>query len=162
MAHCAMPCPRCLAPFTFSEDASVPQQCPACREAEAAHWFYIVKRQKIGPVAGNELRRLCQAGKLARTDMVLRHGETRWTAASDVPGLFSPVVSTATLAVSGGSEPVAHNAIQEVCPAAQMPTLTAVAANSSGTDEFISVGAAPDATGAYFPAPPVPPAAHES
>ena len=142
MADSVMPCPNCLAAFSFSEDAGDPQQCPACREADAAFWFYISERRKIGPVAGNELRRLCQAGKLTRTDMVLRQGETRWTAAHDVPGLFPPLVQTSILPVSAESAPVAPNAIQEVCPAIQTETLTAVTADSSGTEDFISVASA--------------------
>ncbi len=92
MAWPWMSCPQCRMYFQREEWRNT---CPSCNgllpgavPAPEPGWFYVRERQKLGPVSAEELRAMAARGHLARSDMVLRQGETRWGAASSVPGLF--------------------------------------------------------------------------
>lgn len=51
-------------------------------------WFYVREKKKQGPVSYAQLRDLVLHGHLARADMVLPGGSTKWQAAESVDGLF--------------------------------------------------------------------------
>ncbi len=51
-------------------------------------WFYVKDKQKKGPVSFAQLRDLVQHGHIARADMLLQGGTTKWLTAETVNGLF--------------------------------------------------------------------------
>ncbi len=53
-------------------------------------WYYMKNDQQVGPVSGQELKRLVQAGDLQPADLVWKDGMANWAPASRVSGLFSP------------------------------------------------------------------------
>jgi len=61
-----------------------------------ARWFLIKNKQKLGPYAAGELRRLALAGQLQPADMVLREGDQRWVEARAVKGLLPATPAAAT------------------------------------------------------------------
>jgi len=68
-----------------------------------ARWFLIKDKQKLGPYAAAEMRRLAVAGQLQPADMVLREGEQRWVEARVVKGLL-PATPAAATAVANPSK----------------------------------------------------------
>jgi hypothetical protein len=56
----------------------------------ASEWFYTRDgKTKIGPVSSAQLQALANSGQLLPTDLVWKEGMARWTAASNINGLFS-------------------------------------------------------------------------
>jgi hypothetical protein len=98
MAAAWMACPQCR--LFFQREASQ-SACPGCGAAlppsAAPGWFYVRDKKRLGPVAEEELKALAARGQLARDDMVLREGESRWAQASTVPGLFVPATPDAMI-----------------------------------------------------------------
>ena len=95
MAAAWISCPQCR--LFFQREASQ-SACPGCGSAlpppAPPGWFYVRDRKRLGPVPQDELKALAARGQLARDDMVLREGESRWASASSVPGLFPASVAT--------------------------------------------------------------------
>jgi hypothetical protein len=56
--------------------------------APASQWFYVVNKQKTGPVPFAQLQQLAMAGTLKPADMVLPENSGKWQSASSVAGLF--------------------------------------------------------------------------
>jgi hypothetical protein len=78
-------------------------------------WYYTLdNKQRLGPVASAELRRLALSGAIRPGHMVLREGGGKWVAAAAVKGLFA---ETAAAGLAGGprSDDV------RPAPAAQLP-----------------------------------------
>jgi hypothetical protein len=66
-------------------------------------WFYIKEKKKLGPVTFAQLRDLASQGQLARSDMVMQGGSTKWGTAEAVAGLFpaAPAAPTVPAAPAG-------------------------------------------------------------
>jgi hypothetical protein len=54
-------------------------------------WFYSRGPEPIGPVLFEQLFDLARQNHLSPSDLVWREGMPDWVAATDVPGLFSPI-----------------------------------------------------------------------
>lgn len=52
-------------------------------------WYYLKEDQQIGPLTGQELKRLARGGDLQPDDLVWKEGMQDWTEARQVSGLFS-------------------------------------------------------------------------
>jgi hypothetical protein len=68
----------------WSPASSLPALFPVC---SAKEWFYIKARQKVGPVAMEELKRLLASGQLLAADMIFKTGMQKWVAATSIPEL---------------------------------------------------------------------------
>jgi len=53
-----------------------------------AGWYYLQGDQQVGPVSGDELKRLVAEGRLGPDDLVWKEGLEDWVAAGRVSGLF--------------------------------------------------------------------------
>lgn len=68
-------------------------------------WFYVKEKKKQGPVSYAQLRDLVLHGHLARADMVLPGGTTKWQSAETVDGLFPAAPDFTSPAGGTGLEP---------------------------------------------------------
>jgi WD40 repeat protein len=67
-----------------------------CHEVRVG-WYVHRNGKRIGPVNPQELKAMASRGQLAPTDYVWKEGMKDWLRADQVKGLFTPVVSPATL-----------------------------------------------------------------
>jgi len=85
----------------------------------AVGWFFKRQGQSHGPVSAVELKRLADAGELARTDLVRKEDGERWVPAVRVKGLF-PQVKPEETRPQAPSPPVVLEAelveVEEVSP----------------------------------------------
>jgi hypothetical protein len=56
----------------------------------AEEWHYSRDGQQLGPVSGDELRRMASAGELQPTDQIWKEGMPKWATASKLKGLAFP------------------------------------------------------------------------
>ncbi|NLF68001.1 MAG: DUF4339 domain-containing protein [Candidatus Anammoximicrobium sp.] len=54
----------------------------------AAQWYCLIGQQQYGPFTSEQIQQLAQQGQLQREHYVRTETDSRWTAASDLPGLF--------------------------------------------------------------------------
>lgn len=74
----------------------------------ADEWFYAHRGVRQGPVSGERLQSLADAGQLDPDDLVWSEGMPSWTPGRDVPGLFPAPEWSPPPGLSGGSSsPVA-------------------------------------------------------
>ena len=67
-------------------------------------WYYAANRQKMGPVAREELHRLAASGELTATDLVWTEGMPEWIQAERVEWLFPQTI--AAYSVTAESPPL--------------------------------------------------------
>lgn len=60
------------------------------KPGQAASWFYVRDKKKVGPVSTAQLHELAARGELRPSDMVLREGTARWMTAGSVDGVCLP------------------------------------------------------------------------
>lgn len=70
--------------------ASAPEKKAPAPAEPSKEWFYVRNKQKSGPLPLAELRAMVSDGRLAPSDMVLRPGSQKYSAAEDVEELFGP------------------------------------------------------------------------
>ena len=56
----------------------------------AEQWYYSQNGQQLGPVSGEELRRMASTGELQPTDQIWKEGMSKWATASKLKGLAFP------------------------------------------------------------------------
>lgn len=56
----------------------------------AEEWHYSRDGQQLGPVSGDELRRMASAGELQPTDQIWKEGMPKWATANKLKGLTFP------------------------------------------------------------------------
>jgi serine/threonine protein kinase/Zn finger protein HypA/HybF involved in hydrogenase expression len=136
MAAAWISCPQCRLFFQRGDSQSA---CPGCGSAlpapAAPGWFYVRDKKRLGPVSQEELQALAGRGQLGRDDMVLRQGETRWAAASSIPGLFavSVVIAEALLVEEPDPLSLLPEAVLAEEPAPPPPSVRAPTARATWT-----------------------------
>ncbi|MFO0928797.1 MAG: GYF domain-containing protein [Gemmataceae bacterium] len=83
-------CPNCARKLKVPATATAAPPPPAT----AGGWYVARNKKKTGPYTTAQLRQMAADGELAPGDMVLREGQTQWTKASTVHGLFPEAAAT--------------------------------------------------------------------
>ncbi len=65
--------------------SSAKESASSCEDTE---WYIAQGKKKVGPIAAAQMKKLVASGKLTPSDMVLRQGAKKWTAAGDVAEFF--------------------------------------------------------------------------
>jgi len=99
----SLTCPDCKRVFT-PQAGTQQAMCPSCAGG-LSEWYCARGKKKVGPFSATKLHALAVAGKLVRTDMVLRPGAQKWVAAGDVPELFPAPPPLPTPAPPAAAQP---------------------------------------------------------
>ena len=91
-------CPACKVRFSLQQGCTQGIRCPGCGKALALKsaksaepdWYYARDKKRLGPHTTAQMQALAKAGTLTPSDMVLRVGTQKWTAASTVAEFFPP------------------------------------------------------------------------
>jgi TM2 domain-containing membrane protein YozV len=72
-------------------------------------WYYSIDGDRQGPVAGAELKKLAEAGKLKSSDLVWKDGMADWVPAKSIKGLFGGAAAAAPSASRSGEQAAAKS-----------------------------------------------------